>query len=143
MSKTYISAALRQLVINRADQQCEYCLISEMDSFARFEIDHIIAEKHGGSSEAHNLAYACPVCNKFKGTDVASYDLTTGELTPLFNPRIASWLDHFSLLEQGNLEGRTPVGRVTIRLLQLNRAERIKERQLLIANSLLSIPKSQ
>ena len=45
---TYISDALRRLVIERAQHCCEYCLLSDEDSFLPFEIDHIIAEKHGG-----------------------------------------------------------------------------------------------
>jgi hypothetical protein len=48
MADTYVPAALRQLVRERAAERCEYCLIPESVSFAVHEIDHIIAEKHGG-----------------------------------------------------------------------------------------------
>jgi 5-methylcytosine-specific restriction endonuclease McrA len=34
-----------------------------------FEMEHIIAEKHRGTTEAENLALACPYCNRAKGTD--------------------------------------------------------------------------
>jgi hypothetical protein len=48
MSVTYISPQLRRAVIERAGNCCEYCRISQDDQFFAFEIDHIIAEKHGG-----------------------------------------------------------------------------------------------
>jgi uncharacterized Zn-finger protein len=47
----------------------------------------IIAEKHRGTTEAENLALACPYCNRAKGTDLGSIDPETGKLTPFFNPR--------------------------------------------------------
>ncbi len=56
---TYISVKTRQLVAQRAEFRCEYCLIHEEDTFFGCEIDHIISKKHGGSNELENLAYAC------------------------------------------------------------------------------------
>jgi hypothetical protein len=48
----------------------------------------------------------------------------------LFNPRRDRWPDHFQLRDWIIFAIRA-VGRVTVRLLQLNRPERIKERELL------------
>ena len=64
----------------------EYCLISEAVSFAKHQIDHVIAEKHGGQTVEENLALSCTLCNKYKGSDIASIDNKTGEIFPLFNP---------------------------------------------------------
>ena len=50
MSKGYISASLRRLVCNRANHGCEYCLIPEIAVLVSHEIDHVIAEKHGGKT---------------------------------------------------------------------------------------------
>ncbi|HEX7774563.1 MAG TPA: HNH endonuclease signature motif containing protein, partial [Pyrinomonadaceae bacterium] len=50
------------------------------------EPDHLIALKHGGQTTFENLALACFVCNRFKGSDIASIDAVTGELVGLFNP---------------------------------------------------------
>lgn len=48
--------------------RCEYyCLIHESVSFAPHWIDHIVAEKHGGKTEAGNLANSCILCNQKKG----------------------------------------------------------------------------
>lgn len=47
MSVSYIPAALRRLVEERASRRCEYCLLAENVSFYTHEIDHVIPEKHG------------------------------------------------------------------------------------------------
>lgn len=99
------------------------------------EIDHIIAEKHGGATTDDNLALSCTLCNKFKGSDIASLDLDTGEIVPLYHPRQDRWSDHF-LLQDGYFIALTAKARVTVRLLKLNRSDRIKERLLLIQSGL-------
>ncbi|HSK72066.1 MAG TPA: HNH endonuclease signature motif containing protein [Pyrinomonadaceae bacterium] len=132
MSVTYIPTALRNLVYERAEDCCEYCLISEETSFAKHQIDHIIAEKHGGETTAENLALACTLCNKYKGSDLSSIDGETGEIVRLFNPRKDVWGEHFRI-ENGVFIGLTSNARATIRLLQLNSSARVEER--LIASS--------
>ena len=72
MSVTYVSADLRRQLVARASGMCEYCLMAEEDTFYGCEVDHVISEKHGGPTEAENLAYACVFCNRAKGTDVGS-----------------------------------------------------------------------
>ena len=84
---TYVSIELRQLVIKRAGNQCEYCLFPQDASLLAFKMEHIVAEKHGGVTEETNLALACPYCNRAKGTDLGSIDKQTGQLTSFFNPR--------------------------------------------------------
>lgn len=130
MSNTYIPSELRRLVVERANSVCEYCLIHEDDTYFGCQIDHIISEKHDGVTEASNLAYACTFCNRHKGSDIASIDPETGSLVRLFNPRLDRWRDHFHL--QGvEILPLSAVGRVTTRILNLNHAERLLERQAL------------
>ncbi len=129
MSVTYISTFLRNLVYERADGCCEYCLISEAVSFATHHIDHIIAEKHGGQTVEENLALCCALCNKYKGSDLTSIDPETGEIVRLFNPRTDVWSEHFKI-EDGVFIGLTPNARATIRLLQINNSARIEERKI-------------
>ena len=131
MSKTYIPVTLRREVYQRAKGLCEYCLIPDMATFAPHEFDHIIAEKHGGKTETENLALSCTLCNKHKGSDLASVDPETGEIVPLYHPRQHRWNEHFRLSE-AKFVPLTPIGRVTVKLLQLNRSDRRKERQLLL-----------
>lgn len=83
-----------------------------------------------------NLALCCALCNKYKGTDVASIDPQSGEIERLFHPRRDRWGDHFDL-RGGMIVSKTGIGRVTVRLLQLNRPERIKERELMLRAGLL------
>ena len=129
---SYIPAALRQLVFERAAGRCEYCRFPQDASFLTFEIDHIISEKHGGATAAENLALACVFCNSFKGTDLGSLDPATGRLTAFFNPRTHAWDDHFRVEEDGNLQPHTPESRVTVAILRMNDPERVLERQLLL-----------
>ena len=125
-----IDASLRELVRRRAAGLCEYCRISERFTLAEHEIDHVIAVKHGGETVAENLALCCAVCNRFKGSDIASIDPETGKLTPLFHPRMDGWDDHYET-RNGEILALTATGRVTIQLLRMNRPARIRERQLL------------
>ena len=90
-----IEPALRELVRSRAAGVCEYCRISERFTLAEHDIDHVIAVKHGGQTVVENLALCCAVCNRFKGSDIASIDPETEQLTPLFHPRLDSWDDHY------------------------------------------------
>jgi len=131
MSKTYIPVVLRKQVYERAKGCCEYCRIPDRATFAPHEIDHIIAEKHGGQTEAENLALSCTLCNKHKGSDLASVDPETGEIVPLYHPRFNQWNEHFRL-SGAEFVPLTAMGRVTIQLLQLNRKDRVEERQLLL-----------
>ncbi len=131
MSKTYISVALRKQVYDRANGCCEYCLVPDLASFSPHEIDHIIAEKHDGRTESENLALSCTLCNKHKGSDLASIDPDTKQIVPLYHPRQNLWREHF-YLNGAEFLPLTAIGRVTIRLLQLNRRDRVEERQILI-----------
>jgi hypothetical protein len=97
-------------------------------AFFPHEVDHVIAEKHGGATNLDNLAFACWQCNRHKGSDLTSFDPQTGQLSPLFNPRTQVWIEHFTC-ESKRMIGLTPEGRTTIQLLQLNSEERLIERQ--------------
>ena len=127
---SYVRAELRQLVRARASALCEYCLIDEADTFLGCQVDHIISEKHGGPTEAHNLAYARAFCNRAKGTDIGSISRRSGEFARFFDPRQDHWGNHF-LLSGALIEPRTPVGEATARILGFNNPERVLERQAL------------
>ena len=51
--------ALEELVWERGLSRCEYCLLPAQLTDAPFQIDHIVAKKHGGASTADNLALSC------------------------------------------------------------------------------------
>jgi len=114
-----VNRELVRRVWRRACDRCEYCLISQFAFPLPFQIDHILAEQHGGETVAENLALACPHCNRFKGPNIAGLDPDTADLTRLFNPRRDAWADHFRL-DGPRMTGRTPIGRATIRVLAMN-----------------------
>lgn len=128
MSITHIPAALRRLVVERANNRCEYCLLPADATFFPHEIDHVVAEKHSGKTEAENLAFACWRCNRHKGSDLGSFDPQTQSFSLLFNPRLQVWSEHFTFQEE-QIVGLTPEGRTTISLLLLNSEERLAERR--------------
>jgi 5-methylcytosine-specific restriction endonuclease McrA len=128
MSK--ISKAKRLKVAKRARYRCEYCCLHEDDLFLSFELDHIIAIKHGGSDDLENLAYACPHCNQHKGSDLVTVLDDSDEFVPLFNPRVLLWEEHFRVLE-GEIIPKTNIGRATVKLLQFNSPDLLILRKLL------------
>ena len=136
MAQKYVPVGLRRQVRERAQERCEYCLIPEPFTLARHWVDHVVAEKHGGLTEEDNLALCCVLCNQHKGSDLTSIDPQSGQIAPLFHPRRDRWIDHFRLVE-ARIEPLTSTGRVTVRLLQLNREDRIEERKLLLLLGLL------
>lgn len=127
MSVTYVPAELRRIVRERAGERCEYCLIPQLLTLKSHQVDHVIAEKHGGATTPENLCLACVLCNQRKGTDVATIHLPTQTLVMLFNPRRDEWNEHFRLRD-GLIEGRTLMGEVTAEFLQFNSPDRVKER---------------
>jgi hypothetical protein len=138
---TNIPPALRDLVLARAQMQCEYCLLpADVAFMLPHEIDHIIARKHGGETVERNLALTCWRCNRHKGTDLASLDPVTSTLTPLFNPHTQLWELHF-VLDSARIVGRFPASRTTAQLLRFNTPERIAERQRLIDTGQLIVPR--
>jgi hypothetical protein len=128
---TYIPDALRQQVIQRAQERCEYCHIRQQDSLYPHEVDHIIPVKHRGETGLDNLCLACLECNRNKGSDFGSFDPDTDQITMLFHPRTQTWNDHFHL-DDANISPLTPEGRVTVFVLRLNDEIRIRARQALI-----------
>ena len=132
MSKAYVSVALRRLVKTRAKSLCEYCLIREEDTYFGCQVDHIISEKHGGSTQESNLAYACSYCNRNKGSDIGSIVSETQQFCRFFNPRIDRWSDHFRL-DSIRIIALTTIGEVTARILDFNHVDRLIERAELAA----------
>ena len=129
-----MSAALRRDVIELADNCCEYCRVSQEDRVMPYEVDHVIAEKHGGPTTSDNLCWICYLCNGYKGSDIGSIDWDgSGKLTPLFNPCQQKWGEHFRLnTATACIEPLTLEGRVTVFLLRLNSDEHVVSRRLLM-----------
>ena len=122
---------LRLTTAKRANYRCEYCHIPHIDSFYGFQVDHIISRKHDGETILSNLAFACPDCNRYKGTDLGTYLDNTLVLTRFFHPRLDNWNAHFETDNSGFITAQTTIGEATLKILQINHPDRIIERQLL------------
>ena len=134
-----MDAALIRLVRQRARGRCESCRMPQAADDATFEIDHIVARKHGGPTAAGNLCLSCFYCNSFKGSDLSGLDPRTRKLTPLFHPRRHKWTTHFRW-EGPYLIGRTPIGRVTAALFHINDEYRVELRATLSEEGIFPPP---
>ena len=139
MSRSYIPSDLRQQVYARARGICEYCQLPDTVVLSAHQIDHIIAEKHGGATTLENLALSCTLCNRNKGSDIASIDPFSGGIVPLYNPRKDQWSEHVEC-QDAQFSGKTPQGRATVNLLKMNQPERVEERHILIQAGIMNIP---
>lgn len=115
-----IPASLRRQVVQRAQNLCEYCGLSQAGQEAAFHVDHVVPIAAGGETKLDNLALACVSCSLRKGSSQSAPDPETGELAPLFNPRRDLWRMHFQW-KGVTAVGLTPAGRATVVLLKLNR----------------------
>jgi len=124
-----MDSGLRALVWQRAKGRCEYCLFPAAFALLPFQIDHIIAEKHRGPTSEANLALSCERCNSHKGANIAGH--LDGQLVRLFDPRRDTWTDHFAW-DGPMLTGTSPIGRVTVLVLEINRPGLIAVRRSLM-----------
>jgi hypothetical protein len=97
----YVSAELRRLVVERAGNCCEYCLVPPDEFQLSFHVEHIVAVSHGSETAESNLALSCPRCNLLKGSNIAGADPETGAPTFLYHPRFNVWDEHFYLVLSG------------------------------------------
>jgi hypothetical protein len=125
-----LNADLIRQVWQRAQARCEYCHLPSVLHPAPFQIAHIIARQHGGSTAADNLAFAGIHCNRFKGPNVAGLDPENGEIVRLFHPRRDIWAEHF-FWDGPGLQALSPIGRATIAVLLVNDPEVIAVRKAL------------
>lgn len=124
-----MEAGIRQLVWRRAGDACEYCRIPQSATpLIPFHVEHIVAKQHGGTDDPNGLAIACDRCNAFKGPNLTSVDPDSGNIALLYNPRHDNWNEHFEFCG-GEILGLTPVGRATVRLLQMNAPRRVELRE--------------
>lgn len=130
-----MNRAMEERVWQRAGHRCEYCQVAQEHDRLPFEIDHIIARKHRGPTRVSNLCLACFACNNHKGPNVAGVDDITKNIVKLFNPRRHKWHWHFRW-DGPVLVGLTPIGRVTVTVLEINLPYRVAFRAGLIHEGL-------
>jgi len=122
----------RDLVRLRAGERCEYCLLRQEQSGLAHHIEHVIARQHGGTDDESNLALACNRCNACKGPNLSGIDPETSSVVLLFHPRQDTWDEHFEF-RGARIVGKTPRGRATVSVLQMNDERRLERRAELLA----------
>lgn len=110
---------LLRMILAHAEERCEYCHMPTAYDPLPFQLDHIIAQQHGGETVFENLAWSCLHCNKHKGPNIAGIDPSTRQLAALFHPRRQLWDRHFRW-DGPILVGRTRSARATICVLAIN-----------------------
>ena len=115
-----IPSSLRQLVIQRAKDRCEYCCLSQVGQAATFHIDHIIPVVAGGATTSDNLALACVSCSLRKSARQTVKDPETKKEVSIFNPRQQVWQENFRW-DEVRIVGLTATGRGTVEVLKMNR----------------------
>ena len=130
-----MNRALAESIRWVAGNRCDYCRIPDRLDPMPFQIDHIIAQQHGGTTSIENLAWCCFRCNKRKGPNIAGLDPVSGTVTRLFHPRQDAWDEHFEW-NTAWLRGRTAIGRATIAVLGINDADVVAVRESLLAEGL-------
>jgi HNH endonuclease len=104
--------------------KCVYCKTHEVElgGMKYFELDHFIPGDVDRSLENvySNLVYACDVCNRLKDNDWHFGDpLITGR--GYLDPCKHDYDLHFRFLDDGSVEGLTPIAKYMVERLHLNR----------------------
>lgn len=122
MTENKLTTRLKEVVKARADNCCEYCYSQEGFATQGFSVEHIYPLSKGGYTHLDNLALACQGCNNHKYNKTEGTDPVSGEIVSLYNPRQQNWSDHFAWSNDYTLIiGLTSIGRVTVKILRLNR----------------------
>ncbi len=128
-----VSASIRKKVEERAKRLCEYCLSPLEFSSDPFSVEHIYPISKGGTNDLENLALACQGCNGSKSTKTEGFDAISQTTAQFYNPRQDVWSEHFAWNEDfTELIGKTAKGRVTIKVLKLNRRRVMNLRRILV-----------
>ncbi len=119
---TYIPVKIKEAVIERAKDRCEYCQCWRHNASHTFNIEHILPLSKNGQTILSNLALSCSGCNGAKSDKTEAIDPLTRKKIPLYNPRKYKWNEHFFWSEDSlKVIGLTPTGRASVDLLRLNR----------------------
>ncbi|MDQ3750704.1 MAG: HNH endonuclease [Acidobacteriota bacterium] len=128
-----VSASTRNKVEERAEKLCEYCQSPLEFSSDPFSVEHISPISKGGTDDLGNLALACQGCNGHKSTKTEAFDAISQTTATFYNPRKDMWDEHFVWSEDfAEIIGKTAKGRVTIKVLKLNRQRVMNLRRVLI-----------
>ncbi len=129
----YIKVSVKRKIGKIANGYCEYCKSRDDFSTRFFEFDHIIQISKNGSNAFENITRSFRLCNRNKSDKGSVLDIITNQKYPLFNPRKYNWDKHFKWNDYfTKMIALTPIGRVTVLTLGLNRNSLLNIRKALI-----------
>jgi len=132
MSEKRVTAEQKKAVAKRANQCCEYCRSQLRFAMQPFSIEHIIPKSQDGETNLDNLALSCQGCNNHKYNKTEGVEKISGDVVSLYHPRQHQWKTHFAWNDDFSLViGLTPIGRVTVETLRLNRTGVVNLRRVL------------
>jgi len=123
----------KEILAKEGFHQCVYCAIPEASfgGIRNFHVEHYKPKSKFKdlTNDMHNLFYACPVCNTFKGNDWS--EPLDNHSTPSYpDPSKVDYSDLFSSnWESGVAEGRYIASKYVVEKLHLNRNQLILERR--------------
>ncbi|MGB8698840.1 MAG: HNH endonuclease signature motif containing protein [Thermosynechococcaceae cyanobacterium] len=127
----YVSVELQRRIRTYFANCCAYCRTAESLTVTTFEFEHIMPRAVGGATTFENLCLSCPSCNRYKAVRQSGLDTVTQQEVALFHPQLQLWTEHFAWDEDGTqMVGITPVGRVTIVVLKMNRPQLVRVRKM-------------
>jgi HNH endonuclease len=127
----YVSVEIQRRIRSHFKDCCAYYRTAESLTVTTFEFEHIVPRFSGGETTFENLCLACPSCNRYKTIRQAGFDTVTQQDIALFHPHRQLWTDHFAWDEEKTLLiGRTPISRVTITVLKMNRPQLLRVRKM-------------
>ena len=118
-----IRAQTKRVVRSIYVMRCGYCGVTEAETGAELTYDHFQPQSKGGSDNQENIVYACHACNEFKG------DYFGQDETRLLHPLRDAMHLHLRQEADGSLLALSPLGEVSIRVLQLNRPPLVLSRK--------------
>lgn len=132
MSSSTLNPKLKAVVAERAGYCCEYCKSPADYCPDPFSVEHIHPRSQEGPADPENLAYSCQGCNGHKFVAITATDPISGEVVPLFHPRIHVWSGHFGWEDDSTIvRGLSAIGRASVERLKLNRETVVNLRRLL------------
>src|SRR6478672_4926222 len=102
---------------------CGYCGVTEAEEHGLLTRDHFKPLTRHGRNSVDNMVYACAECNRVKGD---YFSETSGDR--LLHPKNDDLHEHLCLEPDGNYRALSRLGRVYVRVLDLNRSACVKRR---------------
>jgi 5-methylcytosine-specific restriction endonuclease McrA len=75
-----LSNPIRDEVVRRAGNRCEYCHLPAQLQIGGFQVDHILPRSRAGQTDVANLAWPRPHCNARKRTYIDGEDPVSAQV---------------------------------------------------------------